>query len=617
MDDTIPSIVSLLQRSNNGHYATNDLLPPALPPDPKYQLRYSKVSRSKLAQTCAVLLPPSMESAEGVTREAWRPLTRTCVRIGRLLPRERVFARQHWIFEVQALSKVKRARAIRRVCAALFLGSAVGNALPGIEALKVIANSFSSTPHFPQSRRVGLCRSFDPYYYRVHLSFWLCTQPLLGFVEELSAAVFEFGAFQLHLHCAVRRQDPSCEPRQSLSALFHIDVHPRHQLFSLMLLFFAVHDADSFPIDFNKVCGVFELHSLLAMEVEEHLPCPKQQFYTYGVCTDLLTSLTLKLGDSRSPNFSRTFVECVLSVLVWEQLPMLQHLSIWWHHGGFVLKIGKLMLRLPGLRTLALRGLEIDEIDSCDPFYALEELSITNCEMPVERCLARTPNLSVFNVSGSKRHIVDASCFAALCRMPLLREIGLSCSLSSKCFSLSSLPLASGLRAVDLSMLNISEAGLDAIGKLPLLEALDISKCDRITNFYEVRHWHLRNLKRFWAAHTHIDKDALGAIVADAPFLSDLNLHNCKDVKSFSWLANARALTALDLSGTEINNLAFGDVSHLPLLEELNLCGCRQITKFRPLLNLASTIRTLDVSETKIDMVGLAAISQMNRMELW
>ncbi|WDE99036.1 hypothetical protein PQO03_14460 [Lentisphaera profundi] len=84
-----------------------------------------------------------------------------------------------------------------------------------------------------------------------------------------------------------------------------------------------------------------------------------------------------------------------------------------------------------------------------------------------------------------------------------------------------------------------------------------------------------------------------------APYISDLDLsHITEEIKNLDFLNDAKNLTELNLSSSNISNEAIQSISHLPNLEKINLYNTK-IDDTKYIADLAA-LKTINISNTKI-----------------
>ncbi|MDD7984388.1 hypothetical protein PQO01_05435 [Lentisphaera marina] len=96
-----------------------------------------------------------------------------------------------------------------------------------------------------------------------------------------------------------------------------------------------------------------------------------------------------------------------------------------------------------------------------------------------------------------------------------------------------------------------------------------------------------------------ITKELEISLKKTAPYISDLDLSNIKsEIKDLNFLNEAKNLTELNLSSSNISNLSLESISHLENLEKINLYNT-QINDTKTFVDLPA-LKTINLSSTKI-----------------
>ena len=171
----------------------------------------------------------------------------------------------------------------------------------------------------------------------------------------------------------------------------------------------------------------------------------------------------------------------------------------------------------------------------------------------------------------------------------------------------------SNLRELDLSRSKITGVGIEeGVNSLLNLETLKLSLCYNLTDggLKEILRISGSSIRVLDISSTNITGQGFMDGVS-LPMLEELNLSCCdhltdggpKDILRIS----GSSIRVLDVSRTNITGQGFMDGVSLPMLEELNLSSCRELTDggLKEILRISgSSIRVLDVSYTNITEQG-------------
>jgi hypothetical protein len=299
-------------------------------------------------------------------------------------------------------------------------------------------------------------------------------------------------------------------------------------------------------------------------------------------------------------------------------------------------KIGGLSLRLLGerndcLKHLRLRFIAVRDVPVLGRFSALERLLFEDCTLDVRdvTAFAEMPALKELRLSGDRRlnlsllpqcksllsvnldlsYFVDNGCIAVIAQIASLTSLSLC-----HCINVTDVaPLSSclALEELTLSLTRVDAAGIKGLARIPTLRKLYLSVCPRLRDATCLQSCvSLETLVLYRSPVTSMGLRGLENI----PGLRSLNIE-ASDVLTVMGLSSSRALTSLDLSGTNVDDAGIAGLENMASLCQLNLKGCTRITSVCS-LRTSRSIWGLNLSETGIIAGGLVGLNEIPTLEI-
>ena len=256
---------------------------------------------------------------------------------------------------------------------------------------------------------------------------------------------------------------------------------------------------------------------------------------------------------------------------------------------------------------LALLPLQELEINGCGAVFfkdiaaisTLQKLTLSIGQIDDPRDVARLTNLISLDLSGSRDN--GSSAIGDAIAPFLVKMVH--------------------LQSLNLAHANVSDKGLEAVGKITTLTALSLFDCQAITDQGISSLNGLAHLREVGLAHTKVTNQAICALGTRK--IVKLNLHSCKNISS-DVLEGLQHIASLeDLSVARTTETGAGgilrDIEKATNLTQLDISGikdiCEGILHLRiDAITKLRKLRVLSVSDTGIHDDQLAKISKMTSL---
>jgi hypothetical protein len=128
----------------------------------------------------------------------------------------------------------------------------------------------------------------------------------------------------------------------------------------------------------------------------------------------------------------------------------------------------------------------------------------------------------------------------------------------------------SALRSLNLSATGVTDAGLAALARLPMLESLKLAYCDKLRDVSSLSG--SVSLCELDLSYTNLRDPGIAGLER-IPTLTSLQLAGCQGITNVQNLARSRSLRQLDLRRTAVHENAVEYLVKAPALETLYLLG--------------------------------------------
>lgn len=254
------------------------------------------------------------------------------------------------------------------------------------------------------------------------------------------------------------------------------------------------------------------------------------------------------------------------------------------------------------LHTLSLancRRLTDEAIINISHLVSLESLSLDGC-----RCLTDRSAIAIGNLTQLKRldlsqcDLITDTGLVELEHLERIEELSLGWCRSITDVGIEILTNQNGrsenLRILGLARVPISDVGVEHLGKLSMLEELDINGCSNIGSI------------------------ALGKALEKLTHLTSLDVSYCPGILRSSWQGKIKSLKTLHVCYSAVRDSHLSRLTNLPALEELNFDSCPiSDWSIQHLAdnNVVPNLLSLDLADTDLSDLGMMKISKFTKLK--
>jgi len=254
------------------------------------------------------------------------------------------------------------------------------------------------------------------------------------------------------------------------------------------------------------------------------------------------------------------------------------------------------------IHTLSLancRRLTDEAIINISHLISLEALSLDGCRCLTDRSMVAIGNLiQMKRLDLSQCDLITDAGLEELKHLENVEELSLGWCRSITDQGIEILTIQHGrsenLRILSLARVPITDAGVQYLGKLLVLEELDLNGCSNIGSF------------------------SLGNMMAKLTKLTSLDVSYCPGILRSSWQGKINSLKILDACYSAVRDSHLSRLTDLPALEELNFDSCPisdwSISHLAD-NNVVPNLVSLDLADTDLSDLGMIKIAKFKKLK--